>query len=141
LNKDEFDELYRFLRSEVSRAGFSYIDQVIDGEFIRHLEGKDAVDGYLEYLIKMLRERNFKIGDSVLDALNSSIETKSGNPIKEIEVVLSDEEAQRYKVKSESLRKGVDYSPLISRLESFRHKIYNTPENTPRGPSRGPSIP
>lgn len=35
----------------------------------------------------------------------------------------------------------VDYSPLISRLESFRHKIYNTPENTPRGPSRGPSIP
>jgi len=141
LTKDEFDELYRFLRSEVSRAGFSYIDQVIDGEFIRNLEGKDAVDSYLEYLIKMLRERNFKIGDSVLDELNSSIETRSGNPIKEIEVVLSNEEAQRYKVKSENLRKGVDYSPLISNLESLKQKIDNTPENTPRGPSGGPSFP
>ncbi|AFU99372.1 hypothetical protein [Simiduia agarivorans] len=141
MNKDEFDELYRFLRSEVSRAGFSYIDQVIDGEFNRSQEGKEAVESYLEYLIKMLRERNFKMGDSVLDELNGSIETKSGNPIKEIEIVLSNEESQRYKVKSESLRKGVDYSPLIISLESFKKKISNTPEHTPRGPSGGPSFP
>jgi len=141
LNKDEFNELYLFLRQEVSSAGFSQLDQVIDMEFTRHLDGKDSVEKYIEWLLKMLKERNAKIVDSILDLLNYSIETKSGKPIKDIEVLFTPEEAIRYNIESENIRKGRDYSALISRIESFSSTLSNTPENSPRGPSNGPSFP
>jgi hypothetical protein len=141
LNKDEFNELYLFLRQEVSSAGFSQLDQVIDMEFTRHLDGKDSVEKYIEWLLKMLKERNAKIVDSILDLLNYSIETKSGKPIKDIEVLFTPEEAIRYNIESENIRKGRDQTQLISRIESFSSTLSNTPENSPRGPSNGPSFP
>lgn len=141
MTKDEFNELYLFLRQEVTAAGFGQLDQVIDVEFTRHLDGKDSVEKYIKCLLKMLKERNTKIGDSILDLLNNSIETKSGKPIKDIEVSFSEEEAKRYKKKSENIRKGRDYSVLISKIENFSYTLSNTPENTPRGPSNGSSFP
>ncbi|EKO3541432.1 hypothetical protein K0L52_003232 [Vibrio fluvialis] len=141
MTKDEFNELYIFLRQEVSAAGFSQLDQVIDMYYTSHLEGKNSVEKYIEKLLKMLKERNAKIGDSILDLLNYSIETKSGKPIKDIEVSFTEEEARRYNRKSENIRKGRDYSALISRIESFSYTLSNTPENSPRGPSNGPSFP
>lgn len=141
MTKDEFDELYLFLRQEVSAAGLSQVDQIIDMEFTRHLDGKESVERYIEYLLRMLKERNAKIGDSILDLLNYSIKTKSGKPIKDIEVSFSQEESKRYNKQSENIRKGKDYSALISRIESFNYKLSQTPENTPRGPSNGPSFP
>ena len=141
LTKDEFDELYLFLRQEVSAAGLSQVDQVIDMEFTRNLDGKESVERYTECLLKMLKERNSKIGDSILDLLNYSINTKSGKPIKDIEVLFSQEESKRYSKQSENIRKGKDYSDLISRIEIFNYKLSQAPENTPRGPNNGPGFP
>lgn len=141
MTKDEFNELYIFLRQEVTTAGFGQLDQIIDMEFTRHLDGKDSVEKYIELLLKLLKERNAKIGDSILDLLNYSIETKSGKPIKDVEVVFNGEEAKRYSRKSENIRKGTDYSELISRIENFSYTLSNIPENTPRGPRNGPRNP
>jgi hypothetical protein len=126
LTKDEFDELYLFLRQEVSAAGLSQVDQIIDMEFTRNLDGKESVERYTECLLRMLKERNTKIGDSILDLLNCSINTKSGKPIKDIEVLFSQEESKRYSKQSENIRRGKVYSALISRIESFNYKLSQT---------------
>ena len=103
MSSDEWVEVFNHLRLQVRVVGLTELDDIIASDFRTSQSPSRDTLRYLDTLISSLKERSQLGYKQALENLRNSVDTESGHPIEDIEIVMTGDDVRLFGIERMSL--------------------------------------